>query len=328
MSSKQGNPRRDPLPTRTFRKNEAEEEFLEALNGQLVPLEDVLRRELGNGPPILFILGLPRSGTTLLSQLLACGTSLSYVNNIAARFWAAPTVGAYFAATLSSEGWISSLRSTFGRTEGPLEPHEFGYFWSRHLGYRELIEPDSQQRQSIDWPHLRDILWNMCSARGVPFFFKNVLLNWHASELHANIPRSCFVWIKRDRVAVAQSLLKMRQEFMGSRDCWASVKPRDFESLRERPYWEQIAEQVARLERTLFEQWSGLSDDRKLQVKLDDVCREPVGMVGAIVDLLNQQGCEVSLLSERLRALELSRKTEVREPDDLQLIAALGRISD
>ena len=42
----------------------------------------------------IFILGLPRSGTTLLSQIIYAGTNCLCVNNLMARFTDAPLVGA------------------------------------------------------------------------------------------------------------------------------------------------------------------------------------------------------------------------------------------
>ncbi|MCB0031474.1 MAG: sulfotransferase, partial [Anaerolineales bacterium] len=42
---------------------------------------------------LLFVVGAPRSGTTLLYQLLATRFAVSYFNNFTARFTAAPLLG-------------------------------------------------------------------------------------------------------------------------------------------------------------------------------------------------------------------------------------------
>ena len=42
------------------------------------------------GRPIIFVMGLPRSGTTPLVQLLVQKFKLGYVTNLVARFWESP----------------------------------------------------------------------------------------------------------------------------------------------------------------------------------------------------------------------------------------------
>jgi hypothetical protein len=322
-----GNPRHDPIPAPAFRKNRAEEDFLASLNRCLVPLEASLMNRAVEIVPVLFILGLPRSGTTLLSQLLASSTSLGYVSNFGAKFWDVPLVGARLAKGLAVDAeWASSFHSTFGRTHGPREPHEFGYFWSRHLGYRELAEPDERQRRSVDWPRLRSILWHLCATQHAPFFFKNVLLNWHARELHEHVTKSCFVRIKRNRIEVARSLLRMREQFMGSRERWVSAKPRRFAELRDKPYWEQIAGQVLHLEASLSAEWTNLSPERKLEFDLHDVRLRPAAVVAAILDLLRGQGAEVAARGDSLPRFSESVETLTESRDDERLIAAFERL--
>jgi len=55
-----------------YRKDDAEEDILELINKQLVSIQGHLEAAaLNTGHGILLILGVPRSGTTLLNQVLA-----------------------------------------------------------------------------------------------------------------------------------------------------------------------------------------------------------------------------------------------------------------
>ena len=69
-----------------FRKDAAEEFFLDDLNQRLAAAHD---QELVERPelfPTLHVVGPPRSGTTLLMQLLAAHLEVGYINNLIAAF--------------------------------------------------------------------------------------------------------------------------------------------------------------------------------------------------------------------------------------------------
>src|SRR5665213_31108 len=80
--------------TSTFGKDLAREKRLAALNELLAPVEAELERHY-SAPrfPVTFVLGPPRSGTTLTSQLLAQSGLFGIISNFAARFWRAPALG-------------------------------------------------------------------------------------------------------------------------------------------------------------------------------------------------------------------------------------------
>jgi hypothetical protein len=59
----------------------------------------------------VFVLGVPRSGTTLTSQLLAYCLDAGYVNNAAARFWLAPVHGIRLARLIAGDRGERSFRS-------------------------------------------------------------------------------------------------------------------------------------------------------------------------------------------------------------------------
>src|SRR2546422_969456 len=78
-----------------YQKDPQQEEQLRQLNQILAPLEQELTKNF-NAPtqPIVFVVGVPRSGTTLLAQALAATGGFGYPDNFIARFWMAPFVGA------------------------------------------------------------------------------------------------------------------------------------------------------------------------------------------------------------------------------------------
>src|ERR1051326_495618 len=78
----------------TFGKNIVHEQRLADLNELLAPLEAWLEQDF-QAPihPVTFVLGPPRSGTTVTGQLIARSGLFGFISNFAARFWGAPALG-------------------------------------------------------------------------------------------------------------------------------------------------------------------------------------------------------------------------------------------
>ena len=53
-----------------------------------------------------------------------------------AKFWMAPTMGAHLQAEFRQSNFMSSFNSKYGNTDGPLEPHEWGWFWKEMLALK------------------------------------------------------------------------------------------------------------------------------------------------------------------------------------------------
>ena len=271
-----------------FRKDPTQEAFPGQLNAALAPFEAERYEQLEEELPTLHVVGAPRSGTTLLYQVIASGLEVGAVTNLVAAFWRAPVTGLRLARALGVERVHSSFDSSFGRTHGIAEPHEFGYFWNHHLRYPDLGERGPRHEETIDWRALALVIRNMARAAGAPMAFKPMLLTWHLERMVEAMPRTCYVWIRRDRVATALSLLEMRRSLFGSLDAWASLRP--LEPLDGEPPWRQVAAQVVLIERTIAAAARRLGPDRVLEVAYDELCRDPGGVLERTRELLLAHG--------------------------------------
>jgi hypothetical protein len=282
-------PRDDPDFAPAFAKDPADEELLRTLNAALAPVEEGAYLELDEIYPTLHVVGVPRSGTTLLYQAIAAGLELGYVSNLVAAFWRAPVLGMRLARKLGLDRFTSSFDSTYGRTKGVGEPHEFGYFWNHHLRYPALSALPDGHEETIDWTRLRTVLVNMAHWSGGPIAFKPMLLTWHLERLAAEMPRTCYVWIRRDLRANALSLLEMRTALFGTHEQWASLRPQGPDWLADEPPWRQVAAQAVELDRTL-ERGLGRLSDRVLRVGYEDLCADPGAVLDGVHDLLGAHG--------------------------------------
>lgn len=306
-------PRDDPDFAPAFAKDPADEELLRALNAALAPVEEAAYLELDEAYPTLHVVGVPRSGTTLLYQAIAAGLEIGYVSNLVAAFWRAPVLGMRLARKLGLDRFTASFDSAYGRTTGVGEPHEFGYFWNHHLRYPGLSALPDGHEDTIDWARLRTVLVNMAHWSGGPIAFKPMLLTWHLDRLAAEMPRTCYVWIRRDLRANALSLLEMRTALFGSHQQWASLRPHGPEWLAHEPPWRQAAAQAVELDRTL-ERGLARLPDRVLRVAYEELCADPGAVLDGVRDLLGAQGLAPARRPLPVERFE-PRRTSPLDPD-------------
>lgn len=270
-----------------FKKDANFEQILKLMNTTLHQAEDELIENVEERFPTIHIIGAPRSGTTLLIQLLAERLGVGYINNLIAAFWKAPLFGIALSNQLLNTDFRSSYSSKFGRTNRIQEPHEFGYFWNYHLNYDDFLQKDVTHENSIDWERLATVLKNMCRAIDKPVVFKSFLLGFHAARLVEQLPKSCFIYVRRNLIDNALSILKMRRNYVGDVDEWASIKPKQYSFLKDRDRYVQVMGQVLFLEYEYFKQLEQIPDKNKLIIDYTDLCSQPDTILNEVRELID-----------------------------------------
>lgn len=310
-------------PVGKFAKQPETESFLEHLNRQLAPAHDAEYREVDERYPTLQIIGVPRSGTTLLGQLVAGHLDVGYIDHLTAAFWRAPLYGIRLSRLLLGGARPDTYASEYGRTGAVHEPHEFGYFWRALLDHDELAE-SAALAASPDWDRVRRVITNMCAEFDRPIVFKAFQLVWHMKPFQAVLPRTCFVWVRRDPLETAMSILRLREGFAGSRDIWVSMKPLACDDPSALPRADQVAAQVYEIERTIHDGVAELAPGTVLEVPLARLRRDPAGVLGDCRDLLAEHGGEVELLSPPPREFPAAG-LDTSDPDYPAVEAAIAR---
>lgn len=191
-------------------------------------------------PPII-IIGPPRSGSTVISQILANAFQVGCVNNFIAKFWMRPALGAYLANELGI-GVESGFSSKFGRTTSIEGLHEFSFFWQRFFDFSkthhcESIRPELAADLSME---IASLTRQFCAPILLKYCFGSVQI----PALSRALPTARFVILKRDPFFTAQSLLLARKRLMGSIDQWWSLKPENFDTLLQLDPIEQVVAQI------------------------------------------------------------------------------------
>lgn len=237
--------------------------------------------------PILFVLGLPRSGTTLVSQYLVHRLDLAYFTNGVGRRPAAPFVTTAF-EHLRLGGYHSDFQSHYGKLQGATAPREAGGVWARFFGYERYVRYEDVSRADVRT--LRRLVGAVeLVFGGAPFMNKNVkhLLRVHA--LARIFPEAGFLVVRRSLGDVAVSILRARRKLCRDASEWWSVRPPDFEALRGLSPAEQVAGQVLSLRGRMHADLAELSASRVLWLDYESFCRAPEsaiqlvrGMVGDV----------------------------------------------
>jgi len=322
----------EPIRTAHYQENLQADQILGVLNETLAPLERELVASF-EAPryPTIFIIGAPRSGTTLLSQLLITCFELGYINNVAARFWMAPYIGAWLASQLQdferapAVGFTSDLGAT-PEYEGP---HEFGYFWRRWFQYGDTHQLSKEQAEAIDTRFFRQELAAIENVFDRPLLFKNVpALSLQVDFLATALPEAIFIHCRRDHVYAAQSLLLSRLKYYGNKESWLSVKPKEYGRLKERPYAKQIAGQIFYTLWRIDEVLASLDPSRYLNIDYEVLCESPVEQLERVAHLVAGTGYELLRRDFTLPALFSTNKKVVDDDEFQMLEEACRQFSD
>jgi hypothetical protein len=262
-----------------FKKDEDYEKLLEAINESFLDYNPPNRETLPNSfeHPLLFIVGPPRSGTTLLYQLLAETRALGYCSNLMARFYRKPVAGHHLQKLLAPllERSPMTWKSEFGQTSKWYEPHEFGYFWEHHFPFDSHHQPSTEQLESVSWHGLKNSLLEMQLSFDKPLVFKNPLLDFVIGEIADRIERVRVIEIVREPLAVAASLYRAREDFYGNPQEWYSTKPDDWQSVRGKTPEQQISHQLRAIQFTLKKTREALPSTSWYRVTYSQLCQNP-----------------------------------------------------
>lgn len=290
--------------TESYTLNQNFENILSEINEAITSVQEKYFQSIENTFPGIHIIGVPRSGTTLLSQLMIDNFDVGYINNLIASFWKAPVFGVELSKKLLSGNNEKNFISDFGRTQSIYEANEFNYLWYELLGYGDHIQRGDNYSKKINWSRVKKVLNNIIFAYGKPVVFKSFMLGWHASEFQKKCKNACFVWVKRDPFQTAVSILNMRKNFLGNVDEWASFKPEKYNKLKNLSYWEQVAGQVYYLEKVVESQIKKLPKSNYVIVEYENLCIDPKKELGNIKKLVNQNGGSLQL--------DLNRNYEIK----------------
>lgn len=289
-----------------FRKNEKLNALLAELKEMLAPLQrEKEQQAIENNWPVAFIVGAPRSGTTLLLQWLASTGCFAYPSNLLTRFAYAPYLGALIQKMLFDpdydfHGELADIQSSLnfesnlGKSSGALATSEFQHFFRNYMPNfdPEYLEEDSVGK--VDFEGMKRGLALLEQAFEKPFVTKALMLQYNIPHLAAKLDNTVFLYIRRKPVYNMQSVLLAREKYYSDRKIWWSVKPKAFEWLKTMDVYHQIAGQVYYTNQAIENALSDLPDHKKLMVDYESLCAHPETYYTKMVEIYRQAGYSLS----------------------------------
>ncbi len=269
-----------------YARNMDDEAFLAKMNHHLQPYEEDIEVPEEEPFPIIYFFGLPRCGKTVFSQLLRDSLDIGYPDNVVARFWRAPVSGIRLSSILNTTADKTDYQSDYGKTGSLSDPHDFAYFWRKWFHMDSLDYDPDEARNSIDFKGLGDQLRKMSKEWGKTSVFKGVIPSYHLKNMLECYQKSLVIYVDRDYIDSAVSLLKGRIDNYNDPDHWygQTVLPEQMNELRDLPWNEQIGGQFYYLNK-LYEKCFGEIDQNKLiRIAYHEFCDDPNGTIQMIVD--------------------------------------------
>lgn len=230
--------------------------------------------------PQLFIMGLPRSGTTLLYQYVVHRLNVAYFTHGVARLYHAPCITTYIQHKIYGR-YESDFKSNYGKEAGnvsPVSPREAGGVWCRFFDINDYI--DVAEITNKDKHLLQNTVACVQNTfGGVPFVNKNVKHILRIAALKKIFPHSKFLIIDRDLEDVAVSILRGRYHNLPDPTKWWSVRPPNYGKLKKLPVIEQVFKQCVSLRQQLDHDLSRLEPECVMRIQYNDFCRNPEGFV-------------------------------------------------
>lgn len=253
--------------------------------------------------PVVFIVGAPRSGTTLMSQWLAASGMFAYPSNLIARFFGNPYMGARIQQALLTfdsnrqiftEDQTLAFSSDLGRTDGALAPSEFWYYWRRFFSFDHTNYLEENELAQIDVDDFLNGLAGLEAALAAPVATKAMILNWNLPFLDKILPNVLFINVERDPLYNAQSLLQARERFFNDRSRWYSFKPPEFDMLAAEPPLSQVVGQIYYNRKGVRDGLATIDENRQLNVDYSEFCADPKHTMSLIKKKFSDQGFELS----------------------------------
>jgi len=174
----------------------------------------------------IFIIGAPRTGSTILYQILTNHLDVLYISNLVNLCRENTFLGFRLHKTFFGNKPHNCFTSRFGQTEdgGLIAPHE-GLFWykwlptDKHYVVPEEISPKDKQE-------MRDYFYAIMNFYDRPLLVKNLSFSLRLELLHDLFPAAKFINIRRNPLDTSLSLLKARDKNkIDDQKMWSILPP-------------------------------------------------------------------------------------------------------
>lgn len=242
-----------------------------------VPLEKRWLKEYGKEEsrfPVVFIVGAPRSGSTIMYQVMTRYLDVSYIDNFVNLARECTITGFTLSRKLFGQPH-HSLESRYGDTshQGLHAPNE-GLFWYRWLPIdkHHVSSSDLDERQTDE---MRSTFRTVLNKFSRPFVVKNLTFSMRLGLIHDMFPDAKLIHVTRNPVFMAQSILLARKKLgIPEGEIW-STKPGNEDELVQADENEMVVRQIYEIEKEIHRRKALFLPGRYLNIRYEDFLKNP-----------------------------------------------------
>ena len=326
--------------TSSYQDNANLNDLINELKNHLNPIQKKIRDIYSSCKyPTLFIIGAPRSGTTILLQWIASLGMFSYPSNFLTRFAFSPYIGALvqnmiFDKKFDFHGDFSDIQSDInfssdlGKSKGALATNEFQHFFRNYMKNPDPSYIDQPELENVDWNGIRSGIASVESVFGKPFVTKATMLQFNIDRLFKSMTNSIFLYIERQPIYNIQSILIAREKYYNDRNAWWSVCPKEYYSLKKLDYYHQIAGQVYFTNKSIVDNLKKIPDSNQIKIKYEYFCKDPESVFNELKIKFSNNGYIIDHKYTGAKGFEVSNRRILPDKDLENLLNAYNYFAE
>jgi len=225
----------------------------------------------------VFIIGAPRTGSTILYQMITNYFDVLYIDNLISLARDNLYFGFWLSNKIFRDKPHNSYKSEYGNTssEGLHAPSEAGQFWYRWIPPGKIyLESNDISDKKIN--KVRNNIYSIINRYNKIFIIKNNFTSQRLKLIKEVAPEAKFIFIKRNPLFAAQSIILTRQSIYGEKNKWWSIKPRNYEEIKDLTYVEQVVKQIYYIEKQIVTDIKLFKQHNLLIVNYDEILTQDI----------------------------------------------------
>lgn len=254
----------------------------------------------------VFIIGLPRSGTTILYQLITNHLKISYINNFVERHYKSPFIALTLSNIIRKNKKHDCFQSNFGYSTMPFGPSEagnlFAKWFSKDIPY---WDPENTPQKLKTNFYTFITAWSCINKKSI--IIKNLRFGQRIKLITHLFPDALFIYIKRSDFYTLQSMYIAGEKLTESLKTWCSNKEIiNAEDLINTNYLI-----IKQLRESIVNDLKRHPKEKVLELNYEDICDKPLCVLDSIQEFFKKNNTDI-LFEERPRELYLKNNNIIK----------------
>ena len=274
--------------------------------------------------PIVFVVGPPRSGTTVVAQALIASLPVTYFSNLTSVFPRSPIIVNKMVPQPFRNDQME-FKSFYGKSKKWYGANDALYFWDRWFGRDRTVIPttigEPQRTQLIQF------FGAFQEAFPQPLVAKHNNLNAYANIVAPLLPNAVFLCMRRNPLYLAQALLKSRRDIHGSDETTYGLDDPTRKGAKDENPYEAVCRQVAFHQKLEREQLESIGPERYWVVDYESFCIDPKAVVDRVASHIARHSLSERSVGVDLNPFSVSQRQKLSDEEFALLTRELEKRS-